>query len=166
MPFFTRALPAAALLLEDLRRAIVWIASYVVLLLVAALLGAFAASAVRSPAGAEMTLRDVRWPSLAVVGLLCSFSPPEGVATAEAVLIATGSAAVAGWAVFGRVAGERAARGRGGPGSCVTCVALLPAARSVPAGSPQGVRVSGPVGAETVPPQHRQHHDASTGSGS
>ncbi|MBW4043187.1 MAG: hypothetical protein HIU86_13885 [Acidobacteria bacterium] len=90
------------------------------LVLVGTSVGLYAASAVRAPIGAEMTLCDLRWPGLATIAT-ASAGRDATLATGFAVLFDVAALALMVWAVAHRLEEERRALGGGDGAACLTC---------------------------------------------
>lgn len=97
---------------------------YPLLALLAAEMGLYGATAVRSPIGAEMTFCDLRWPMLATLGV--GYAGREA-ALSSALTAVFGLAAVTlmVWAVVQRLERERAALQNGDGEVCPTCRPLF-----------------------------------------
>lgn len=97
---------------------------YPLLALLAAGMGLYGATAVRSPIGAEMTLCDLRWPVLATIG--AGYAGRDA-ALSPALVALFGLAAVTlmVWAVVQRLERERAALQNGDSDVCLTCRPLF-----------------------------------------
>lgn len=115
---------------------------YPLLALLAAGMGLYGATGVRSPIGAEMTLCDLRWPAVATIGVAyagrdATFSP------ALVALFGLAAVTLMFWAVVQRLERERAAVRDGDSEVCLTCRPLF--AQRPGRGAHAGARVIQPL---------------------
>jgi hypothetical protein len=104
---------------------------YPLVVLLAALLGLYGASAVQAPVGAEMTLCDLRWPTLAIMAT--AYAAREAtLSVGLAVLFDVAALTLMVWAVVQRLERERQALHSGDGEVCLTCRPLfVPRSRGV-----------------------------------
>lgn len=96
---------------------------YPLLVVLAAVLGLYAATAVEAPVDAPMTLCDLRWPGLALIGTVYA-GRAATVPPALGALFEVGAVALMVWALRERLELEREAL-RGEGAACVSCRPLL-----------------------------------------
>ena len=111
---------------------------YPLVVLLAGLLGLYGATAARTPIGAEMTLCDLRWPTLGTIST--GYAGRDATLTPSlAVLFDVAAVTVMVWAVVQRLEQERQALSSGDGEVCLTCRPLFTprSRRGSPASGPE-----------------------------
>lgn len=96
---------------------------YPLVLLLAALIGLYTATAVRAPVGAEMTLCDLRWPVLAAIAMLYA-GRDATMSAGLGALFDIAAVTLMAWAVMQRLEQERRVNSGDGE-ACLTCRPLF-----------------------------------------
>lgn len=97
---------------------------YPLVLLLAALIGLYSATAVRAPVGAEMTLCDLRWPVFAAIAMLYA-DRDTTMSAGLGALFDIAAATLMAWAVGQRLEQERRALSGADGEVCLTCRPLF-----------------------------------------
>lgn len=120
---------------------------YPLLVLLGTLLGLYGGTALHAPIGAEMTLCDLRWPTLAAVATAYA-GRDAALSVGVAALFDIAALTLMVWAVVQRLERERQALGSGDSEVCLTCRPLfVPRSRGSGAGA-----VSAPAGEPVIRP--------------